>query len=237
MLKLNVFGTALGLADPSPFCAKAIMLLKIAGLEYEAITADVRKTPKAKLPVLEDNGEIIADSTFIRLHLEQKYNIDFDKGLTDEQKAVAWSVEKMCEDHLYWIIMHERWADDTNFRNGPAKFFDILPAPVRPIIKSMVRRQIRKSLHAHGMGRHSKDEMAILGARAIASIAAILGDKPYFLGSEPCGVDATVYAFLTSCACPVFDSRLREAMAQHPNLTAYARRMTQQYLPELAKPH
>lgn len=234
MMKLHVFGAGLGLADPSPFCAKAIMLFKIAGLDVESVRADVRKTPKQKLPVLEDNGQTIPDSTFIRLHLEQNHGIDFDRALTEEQKAVAWALEKMCEDHLYWIAMHERWIDDTNFKNGPALFFDALPAPVRPVIRSMVRRQIRKSLHAHGMGRHSNEEMDILGRRAISSIATIMGSQQYLMGSEPCGADATIYAFLSAGYCPIFNSRLRDAIGEHANLTAYVDRMTRQYLPELA---
>ncbi len=233
MLVLHVFGEGLGLIDPSPFCAKAIMTLKIAGLDFETRRADVRKAQKQKLPVLEDDGRTIPDSTFIRIHIEKKYGIDPDKHLSTEQKAAAWALEKMCEDHLYWIAMHERWADDGNFQKGPAQFFDSLPAPVRPVIKSMVRRQIRKSLHAHDMGRHSADEMALLGARDIDAISTVLGGNNYLMGDEPCGADATIYAFLAAGACPVFTSRLREAVGSHANLMAYIDRMQERYLPEL----
>ncbi|MCC2099417.1 MAG: glutathione S-transferase family protein [Hyphomicrobiales bacterium] len=234
MIKLHVFGAGLGLADPSPFVVKAIILLKIAGLDYETANADVRKAPKQKLPVMDDDGEIIPDSTFIRLHIEKKYGFDFDAGLTAEQKGICWAAEKLCEDHLYWIGMHERWVDDSNFNKGPANFFNVLPAAVRPVIRSMVRRQVRKALHAHGMGRHSTEEMAMLGSRAVTSIADILGDKAYFMGDTPCGADATVYAFLSSMACPVFTSHVREAIGSHANLTAYIDRMTKQFLPDLA---
>ena len=131
--------------------------------------------------------------------------------------------------------MHERWIDDDNFQTGPARFFNIIPAPIRPVIRSMVRRQVRQALQAHGMGRHSNSEMAQLGERAIASIAAILDDKPYLMGDRPCGADATVYAFLSSAACPMFTSHLRNVIETHANLTAYVDRMTKQYFPELAK--
>lgn len=234
MLVLHVFGAGLGLLDPSPFCAKAIMTLKIAGLEFDTRRADVRKTPKQKLPVLEDDGAMIADSTFIRRHIEKKYNVDLDRHLSAEQKAIAWTLEKMCEDHMYWIALHERWDDDENFKNGPATFFGELPGAIRPMIKAIVRRQIRKSVHAHGMARHSAEEMAYLGARDIDAIAIILGEQHFIMGEEPCGADATLYAFLTGAACPVFQSSLREAIAKHANLNAYIERMTARYVPEMA---
>jgi glutathione S-transferase len=235
MLVLHVFGEGLELLDPSPFCVKAIMTLKIAGLEFETRRADVRKMPKHKLPVLEDGGAMIADSTFIREHIEKKFAVDLDQHLNAQQKAIAWALEKMCEDHLYWIVVLERWDDDENFKNGPATFFDGLPAAIRPMIKAIVRRQIRKSAHAHGMARHNADELAMLGARDIDAIAAVMGDGPYLMGEEPCGADATIYAFLTSAACPIFRSSLRDVIARHANLNAYMERMHKRYVPEKAK--
>ena len=59
---------------------------------------------------ITDDGETIADSTFIRWHLEKKYGIDFDRGLGTEQRATAWAFEKMLEDHAYWTVLHARWV-------------------------------------------------------------------------------------------------------------------------------
>ncbi len=235
MIVLHVFGPGFGLADPSPFVSKALMLLKIASLDFTVHRADVRKSPKHKLPVIIDDGETIADSTFIRFHIEKKYGFDYDAGLTSEQKAICWAAEKLCEDHLYWMAMRERWLDDNNFENGPARFFDIVPGLLRPLVKSMVRKQVRKSLHAQGTGRHSKEENAILARRAIDTVATLLGDKTYFMGDKPCGADATIYSFMAGGACPVFQSDIRNAIETHRNLLDYIERMNKQYFPELAK--
>ena len=80
MITLYTFGPAFGLPDPSPFVTKAEVLLKMAGLPYRMDTKGFRKAPKGKLPYIRDGEDIIADSTFIRLHLEKRYNIDFDEG-------------------------------------------------------------------------------------------------------------------------------------------------------------
>ena len=149
---LQVFGPYFGLPDPSPFCMKAMVLLKLSGLDYQTEAGDVRKAPKRKFPVLIDNGKTIADTTFIRFHLENTYGIDFDAGLSDEQRGIAWMAEKLCEDHIYWIAMSERWMDENNFKRGPAKFFEDIPQPMRAGITWMVRRDIRRALHGHGIG-------------------------------------------------------------------------------------
>lgn len=231
MKTLYVFGPKFGLPDPSPFCMKALVLLKMAGLEFETGTADVRKAPKGKAPWLDDDGTIVADSTFIRLHLENTYGIDFDEGLTDAERAVAWAFEKMCEENLYWAIVHSRWMKDENFNAGPAQFFDAVPALLRPLVISMVRRQARRDLKGQGLGRHSEAEIATLATRAIDHIAAFLGDKPYLMGDRPCGADATVFSTVSGLLCNVFKTPLLGATAKHENLVAYRDRLMGEYFP------
>ena len=90
MMTLYTFGPAFGLPDPSPFVTKVEILLKMAGLPYRTETNGFGKAPKGKLPYIDDDGERIADSTFIRWHNEKTYNFDFDRGLSAEQRASRW---------------------------------------------------------------------------------------------------------------------------------------------------
>jgi glutathione S-transferase len=229
MITLYTFGPAFGLSDPSPFVTKAGTLLKMAALPYRTEIGGLRQAPKGKLPYIDDDGERIADSTFIRWHIEKKYRFDFDRGLNGEQRAVAWAFEKMAEDHLYWALVDARWTDDANFQKGPAVFFRKVPAPLRPIVAAAIRRQVRNRLRAHGMGRHSPTEILALATRSIDSIADYLSDKPFFMGPEPSGIDATIFAFALSLLCPIFDTPLRTAAERRNNLKGYVERMTQRF--------
>jgi glutathione S-transferase len=233
MITLYNFGPAFGLPDPSPFVMKVETLLKMANLPYRTDTTGFGKAPKGKLPYIDDEGVIVADSTFIRWHIEKKYRIDFDHGLDAAQKATAWAFEKMAEDQLYWVGVHDRWMNDENFRKGPSRFFDRVPAPVRPFVTAMIRRQLRKRLHGQGLGRHSPDEILALGTRSIDAIADFLGGKPFFMGNEPTGIDATMFAFACVALCPHFESRTRAAAERHENLRRYVGRMTARYYPGL----
>ena len=235
MITLYAFGRRFGLPDPSPFVTKAEVLLKLAGLPFETNTQGFNKAPKGKLPYIDDAGTRVADSTFIRWHLESRHGIDFDKGLTPEQKGIAWAAEKMCEDHLYWAIIDSRWMVAENFAKGPKHFFDSAPAPLRPLIIAMINRQVRRNLKGQGLGRHSRPEIERLAIADIEALARILGDKAWLMGPEPCGGDATVWSFVAGALCPLFESPIRSAAERHANLVAYRDRGYARWFPDLAK--
>jgi glutathione S-transferase len=235
MITLYTFGPAFGTPDPSPFVMKADMLLKLAGLPYETSTRGFGKAPKGKLPYIRDGETLVADSTLIRMYLEKKYSIDFDRGLSERDRGVAWSMEKMFEDHFYWVIVYWRWLNQENFAKGPKAFFNRAPAPIRPLAKWMVLGRLRKTLHGHGIGRHSEEETTAMASRSIDAISQILGDNPYFFGSAPCGADATAFAFVACALSAVFNSPIRDKMASLPNLVAYRDRMMKQFYPDFAQ--
>ena len=233
MITLYVFGPAFGLPDASPFVLKAEMLLKLSGLPYRKLRGSMRRAPKGKLPYIDDAGTQVPDSTLIRLHLAERHGITLDAGLSETDKALAWSVECLCSDHLYWCAVHERWLDDATFAQGPALFFQRLPFLLRGLVSRMIRRKVRGNLHGQGLGRFSPAERQRLLQLDISSLATLLGDKPYMLGAAPSWLDATVFAFLASTwLATLGDTPCKQAVRQHPNLQAYVERLRRQYFPD-----
>jgi glutathione S-transferase len=231
-ITLHRFGSFLGTPDSSPFVIKVMVLLELAGLPYRCVRGNPFRAPKRLLPFIDDDGSRVADSTLIRFHLERKYGIDFDAALDAEQRAIAWAVERMCEEHLYFAMLEARWLDRANFENGLGRYmFGAVPVPVRPLAKAMLRRMNARRLSGQGIGRHSRDEIAALAAHDIDALAVLLGGRPHLMGDAPCGADATVFAFVTAILTPPLDMPLRAAMAAHPNLVAYRDRMTSRYFP------
>jgi glutathione S-transferase len=228
MIVVHTFGPAFGQPDASPFVTKVMLLLKFSALPYRTTRGNLFRAPKKKLPVIEDDGRIIADSTFIRFHLERKYGVDFDAGLTAEQKAVAWAVEKMCEEHLYFALVHVRWCEDEGFRRT-AQLFDAISAPLRPLIAAVARRKVRNIINAQGFGRHSPEEIAHLAERDIDTLATLLGSKPFLMGERPSAADAAVFPMLAGLRAPAFPSRIRASIERHDNLTGYVTRISESY--------
>lgn len=230
MIKLYQFPPAFGLPNMSPFCMKVETYLRMAGLPYECPRgADLRKSPKGKMPYIDDNGKVVADSTFIIDYLKATYGDTLDAHLTPAQRALGVVIQRTFEESLYWPVVHSRWIDDIGFAKVNQAVFGRMTFPLRQVIPIVARRGLRKQLHAQGTGRHTRDEIYAIGCRDITALADLLGDQPYFLGDEPASIDATAYAFLANLLWVPIDLPMRAHAATFANLEAYCRRMKARY--------
>ena len=234
MIVLYGFGPGFGLPEISPFVTKTEVQLKMAGLAYRKERAMPPASPKGQLPFIVDDGQQIADSTFIRAHIERKYGFDFDAGLSREARAQAWAFERMIEHHVYWALVGARWVDPDNFARGPAHFFDGAPEDRRERLREDAQFRVAENYLLSGLGRHAPGDDVDLALRSIFALSVQLGDRPYLLGEVPCGTDATAFGALAGILTPFFDSRLRDRAEEFQNLVAYVDRMMLQYYPEFA---
>ncbi len=224
MLKLVTFKPAFGTSNPSPFTVKADALLTMAGLDYTHEYGDLRKFPKQKLPVLRDGETLIPDSSFIQSHLEQQYGVNFDRGMSDQDKASASAFQRLIEDHLYFINLYFRWNE-----HAPAlrdAFFGDIPSIMRGLIFNMVQKQVLKTLHLQGMGRHSRDELIELGRQDLQALSAQLGNQPFLYGERPTSIDASLYGALHNVIDCKLDTPLKTTALKYDNLVCYCERFS-----------
>ncbi len=234
MITLYGFGPGFGLPEISPFVTKTEVQLKMAGLAYRKERAMPPASPKGQLPFIDDEGEVIADSTFIRAHIERKYGFDFDAGLDQKSRAQAWAFERMIEHHIYWALVGARWVEPENFAKGPAHFFDGAPDDRREKLREDAQFRVAENYLLSGLGRHAPDDDVDLALRSIFALSVQLADKPFLMGEKPCGVDATAFALLAGILTPFFASKLRSEVETFGNLTGYADRMMRKYYPDFA---
>jgi glutathione S-transferase len=231
-ITLYGFGPGFGLPEISPYCTKAEVQLKMAGLPYRKEQAMPDASPKGQIPFIEDAGVTIADSTFIRAHIENRHGFDFDRGLDAVGRAQAWAIERMLENHLGWAAGYFRWLDPVNFAKGPARFFDNAPEAIRDKLRSDVQARVAETMKAVGIARHFPDEIVWLGERSLMALSALLGNKRYLFGDRPCGTDATAFAVLAGLLTPFFESSLRSRAERYTNLVDYTDRMMAEYFPD-----
>ena len=236
MITLYGFGPAFGLPDPSPFVMKTDVQLRMSGLPYRFERGSPLSGPKGKIPFLEDEGVVIGDSTFIRDHIEEKYGVDLDRALSPDDRARAWAIERMLEDHLYFALIHARWLDDANFARGPAHFFDGIPEERREDARREGQARVRATLAGQGLGRHSPEEIADLGTRTLRALSRILGEKEFLFGSILSSADATAFAMVAGVLTPFFETDLRTRALRYPNLVSYSERMMRRFYPDFAVP-
>jgi glutathione S-transferase len=69
-ITLVQFPRRLGVPNPSPFCVKLELWLKLAGIPY-TVQYQVMpgKAPKKKIPYIVEGGRMMGDSTLIIEHL------------------------------------------------------------------------------------------------------------------------------------------------------------------------
>ncbi|MDD5580464.1 MAG: glutathione S-transferase family protein [Methylobacter sp.] len=232
MIKLYKFGSIDDVCDASPFCVKVEAYLRLAKLPYEALSGThyLRKAPKGKLPYIEDNGKIIADSSFILEYLKETYGDTLDAELSDADKAIAHAFIKMIDENMYWILVHARWKLDHNSEALKKLFFGGIPFPLNKIVVFIMRKNVIKKLYAQGIGRHSDEEIVEIGNRDLKALADFLDGKPYFFGDQPTTLDAVAYGMLVqmirmaSFTAPIFDKA-----KSYKNLVEFTDRFHENY--------
>lgn len=232
MLKLVVYPGAFAEPSASPFCVKALCLLKLSGLKHAVEeTHDPRKAPKRKLPILLDGDKAIADSDQIRDHLEAAHGCDFDRGLTEEQRAVSRAVIRMMEEHLYFTLVCDRWGNDANWAHTKRVYFAHIGFPMNGLVTRMVRKQALGALDGQGMGRHSDAERFARVKKDIDSVATLLGDKPFLFGEQPSAADVSAVTMLAAGAVAPVPTETSAYIAGHPVLSAYIERGRKAFYP------
>lgn len=229
-LKVHHLPGAWGLPSVSPFCLKLDAWLRMTGIEHQSLTvATPFAGPKGKAPWIEIDGNKMGDSTFIIDLLTQRYGVDPDADLTTEQRGMAVAIQRLIDEDLYWTMVHDRWMNEANWRTFRDVVLGGLSVPMRRILGPIARRGVKKQLTGHGMGIHSAEEIAMIGQRDVAALAAILGPKPWFFGGEPTSTDAVVYAQLINIWQPPLESEVKRAIGQQPNLIAFLGRFAERF--------
>lgn len=232
MVTLYSLPGAGGLPSASPFCAKLETWLRMADIPYETVFDPMKRGKKGKFPWVQlDDGTQLCDSSDIVDALTERFDVKLDADLTPAQRAQAHLLQRTCEEHLYFVILYHRWVDADGWKETRPKYFKGMPPVVDQIVPAMLRNGVKKSLQGQGLGRHSRAEVMARGVADVDALAVLLGDRPWFLGDEPHGIDATLHAWLTGLTRGPA-SEVGDAVRGHENLMAYVQRGLDRWWPE-----
>ena len=229
-LLVHQIPSAWGLPSVGPFCLKLETYLRMVEIPYQTVVdATPFRAPKGKLPWIEHEGKKIGDSGLIIEYLESRFGLDADARLSDAERAMARSVRRLIEENLYWTMVYDRWIVDENWAIARDVILGGVPVPIRSIISPIARRGVRKQLEAHGIGRHSRDEIHAIGRSDVGAVAEFLGEKAFLMGSIATQIDAVAYGLLANIANVPIESPVRDEVKSRPNLTSDIERVRGQY--------
>eukprot|EP00058_Branchiostoma_floridae_P005309 XP_002590797.1 hypothetical protein BRAFLDRAFT_218610 [Branchiostoma floridae] len=200
--------------------------LRMADIPYEPMYSRTTSSgPKMKTPWIEYNGQAMGDSGLIMEFLNREKGVDLNQSLSSADKAVSRAFTKMVEENTYWGVVMNRWMDNFD------KLHELFEVPwnLRFFLR-ILRRGFRQMVLAHGIGRHSKDEIEGIIEKDLKAISTFLGTKPYLMGDDPTEVDAAMFGQLSGILWGFPDSYLhRIVTVDCPNLQAYCNRIKDRY--------
>lgn len=225
-LRLVTLPPAFGMRNLSPFCLKIELLLADLGLPFTVgEEVDPRKTPKGKLPYLKIGDTSLADSELIGDYLEKRTDGAVFAGLSEAQKGHGWAATRLAEDHLYWLVVGSRWLDDDWWPNVVEGFFGVVPGFVRPLIAYFARKEVAKTLHLHGLGRHTRAEQEGFAHRDFAALQGCISNEGFLCGAAPNYFDYSVAGILAGIYDNTPATWLTTVAEGYPDLRDYADRV------------
>lgn len=225
MMQLLTYPPAFGLFAASPFCVKAAYLLNMSGAAWEREdTPDPRKAPFGKLPVLRADGRLIADIDRIQDYLAAK-GTNFFSGLSDLDHANAHAFIRMSEEHVYFHLLLDRWANDDVWPRIRDVYFESMPFGVRHVVATLVRKNLLKGMHHQGLGRISETQRLERIEPDLQAIRARLDHFSFLFGDKPCAADASVAPMLAAAVVTLGQTKLKNRIGEDKKPTDYAARV------------
>lgn len=217
----------------SPFCLKLEAYLRFANLKYINVSKpDFSLAPKGKLPYIQRNGEIIDDSSCIINWINDQIDFDPDSTLVNDERAITLATKRLLEDHLYFIMMYQRWLTKDGFNYSKTCFNDV-PCFIRPFILNKIRKNIKNTLYLQGLGRFSEEELYELANEDIKCLSDLLGESEYVFGTQdPTSLDIYIFSFISNIIQLPYECPLKTLTMNRRNLVNHCNRIGHLYFPE-----
>lgn len=209
--------------NASPFCAKVELFLNYYQIPFKIEAALPMHGPYKKIPFVEYQGETIGDSELILQRLIKDYGIDL--GLTEAQLATGRSWQQLLEQHLYWVIVYNRWVPEDSWQKLEDAFFSGLKWPLRPIIAKQSRKLAQKNLYSQGMGRFSLEQVVQAGRADLKALSAHLSVNKYICGQTFSYFDLIAYATIKNINNQQMKIALTAVIQEFQALLDYQRRI------------
>jgi glutathione S-transferase len=234
-LRVFTFGAGWGLPTAGPFGLKLEACLRMLDVPYERhFENNTRKGPKRKSPWIEDGDVVLGDTELILDHVERTTGKALDRELSDSDRARSHTLRRLLEEHFHQIFEYELFVLDDGFACLRELIKQSIPAVMRPLAYSMIRRGMKHHLFERGIGRHSPDEVLALGRADVDALSASLGDREWFITDQPTKVDASAFGLLAVAVRSNLSTPVCSYARTKPNLVAFVDRCVARWFAETA---
>jgi glutathione S-transferase len=214
--------------DISPYCRKVRKVLRFKGIPYQSVDYNGIRAPQAarlassgKLPVLDWDGNRIADSSMICEFLDQQVPNPPLYPADRRDAALARLLEDWADESLYYFEMHFRAA----YPDAAAKATELLcagrPAWERHVVGPIFRRSLRRRLNAHGFGGWNNAQIEGWFFARLDDVDVWLDGRQWLVGETQSIADLAVSAQLEEM---LSTSTVAASMLERPSVAAWLAR-------------
>jgi glutathione S-transferase len=214
--------------DISPFCRKVRKALRLKSISYCIVDYNGMLAPRAarlaasgKLPVLEWDGQRVADSSLICEFLDKQVPTPPLYPTNRRDAALARLLEDWADESLYFFEIHFRAA----YPSATEKATELLcagrPGWERHIVGPLFRRGLNRRLQAHGFGSWSNAHIENWFSGHLENLAAWLDGRDWLVGATQSIADLAVSAQLEEM---LRTSTFVRPMLEQPILAAWLAR-------------
>jgi len=213
----------------SPFCDKVRRTLKLKGQSFKTENISLLQTqlgkvkklgPAAKLPVLEIDGERIADSSNIVEELEKRFPSPTVYPSDKRQQALVHFFEDWADESLYFYEVYLRfvrnpkeWGKITSKEDHPA--FAALSQHIAPGV-------LKKQVMAQGLARKPWAVVETDLHKHFQSLSDWLEGQKYLCGDELTLADISVAGQIT---CIIGTPEGKQISSNYPTVSVWLQRV------------
>ncbi len=212
----------------SPYCDKIRRVLRYKQIPFAihewplAEVGSIReKNPTGKLPLIEIDGTVIADSTNIALELERRYPTPALIPSDPAQRALVLALEDWADESLYFYEMTTRFGEQ-DFATNVGKLMGGAPKEMVEAMAPMLREMFKSTTTTQGIGRKSAAQLAEDVDRLFGAIEDLQRATGFVVGNSLTLADI---AICCQAEC-VGDSTIgKQVLQRRPALATYFQRI------------
>jgi glutathione S-transferase len=185
----------------SPFCAKARICLTVKGVSFRRLTLTLRGlrrlrtlNPLGRVPVLEHDGRVIADSTAIAHYLEERFPDPPLLPADPAARAYCDLLEDWADETLSFVVGAFRWLNPAN--RGVAVRATVRELGGGPPVAWVVAARARRRYRAAGWTAASLAYFEDRLRADLRTLDGLLGGRDFLLGRSVTLADVAAFVQL-----------------------------------------
>lgn len=216
--------------EVSPFCDKIRRILhwkrqpyRVEEIPPSQTFTRVRKiNPAGKLPCIEHEGRLIADSTDVALYIEERFPEPPLLPSDPAGRALCHVLEDWADESLYFYEMRLRFTLPHNAARWTPTLLAHESRLLRPLLALFIPRMMRGVTSSQGVGRRPLEVVLRDVERHADAIGGLLGSRSWLVGDALTLADVSVFAQL---ACIRGTPEGERIVAARPAVAAWMERV------------